>query len=312
MATRSRVPFSSTDLARAARILVLRSRREATGLFAGNYVSAFRGSGREFDESRPYVPGDDIRSMDWNATARNQQPFVKRFREERDQTLLFALDVSGSMRFGTTGRSKADTAAHTIALVAAAAARAGDRTGLVTFDSETRAELPAARGVAHTWRLIDTAVASASESDGPTRLAAGLRTLYGSARRRAVILLLSDFRDPELAADGGLRRALAGLARRHDLIAGVLVDPREEEVPAVGTVRLADPEHPSRGLLLDTRSRRARERYRSAFASWRRGLEASLRSSGADLVWLRTDRSPLHALARFFHERAARRVRGAA
>ena len=117
MATRARVPFSSTDLARAARILVLRSRREATGLFAGNYGSAFRGSGLEFDESRPYVPGDDIRSIDWNATARNQQPFVKRFREERDQTLLFALDVSASMRFGTTGRTKAasdDPFAHRV------------------------------------------------------------------------------------------------------------------------------------------------------------------------------------------------------
>ena len=130
--------MSSAALARAARLLVVRSRREATGLFAGNYVSAFRGGGLEFEESRPYAPGDDVRSIDWNATARHGETFVKQFREERDQTLHFALDVSGSMRFSSAGPSKAVTAAHALALLASAASRAGDRIGLVAFDARVR------------------------------------------------------------------------------------------------------------------------------------------------------------------------------
>ena len=121
MATPERVEVSGEELLRAARILAVRSRRESTGLFTGNYLSAFRGGGLEFEESRPYVPGDDVRTIDWNATARNDELFVKRFREERDQTLLFALDVSASMRFGTAGRAKASTAAHALSLMAAAA-----------------------------------------------------------------------------------------------------------------------------------------------------------------------------------------------
>ncbi len=152
--TREYVPVSTEDLSRAARLLVVRSRREATGLFAGNYVSAFRGGGLEFDESRPYVPGDDVRSIDWNATARNGEPYVKRFREERDRTLLLALDVSASMRFGSAGRAMAATAAHAAALLAVAAGRAGDRVGLVAFDASVRTALPPARGDAHVWSLI--------------------------------------------------------------------------------------------------------------------------------------------------------------
>ena len=112
----ARIELSGEELLRAARFLAVRSRREATGLFAGNYRSAFRGGGLEFEESRPYVAGDDVRSIDWNATARNDELFVKRFQEERDQTLLFALDVSASMQFGSAGRSKAATAAHALAM----------------------------------------------------------------------------------------------------------------------------------------------------------------------------------------------------
>jgi uncharacterized protein (DUF58 family) len=305
LATRSRVPFSSTDLARAARILVLRSRREATGLFAGNYVSAFRGSGREFDESRPYVPGDDIRSIDWNATARNQQPFVKRFREERDQTLLFALDVSGSMRFGTTGSSKAETAAQALALVVAAAGRAGDRSGAIAFGDSVRAEVPTGRGSSHGLRVIRAAVEWASQPEGPTRLAAGLRTIRTRARRRSVVFALSDFRDPDRAA---VRAELAELAQRHDLIAAPILDPVDEELPRVGALRISDPERPGVTRVLHTSRPRTRRRYRAAALAWRARLEGDLRLAGAEVLWLRTDRSPLFALGRFFAERAARRA----
>jgi uncharacterized protein (DUF58 family) len=305
---RERFDVSSADLARAARLLVVRSRREATGLFAGNYVSAFRGGGLEFDESRPYVPGDDVRTIDWNATARHGDTFVKRFREERDQTLLFALDVSASMRFASVDGSKAATAAHALALLAAAASRAGDRMGLAAFDERVRAQIPVARGVAHSWRLVRTAVHCAAGSGGGTRLGAGLRAVRAGTRRRGVLVVLSDFRDEQLEA-GATESTLADLARRHDLVAAIPLDARELDLPRVGVVRIADPERPGRVLALDTSSRRSRLRYLAACEAGRRRLAARLRRAGAEVVWLRTDRNPVYALGRFFNERAARRQR---
>ncbi len=303
-------PFdvSSADLARAARLLVVRSRREATGLFAGNYVSAFRGGGLEFDESRPYVPGDDVRSIDWNATARHGETFVKRHREERDQTLLFALDVSASMRFASVGASKAATAAHALALLAAMASRAGDRMGLVAFDDRVRAKVPVGRGVAHGRLLVRTAVECAARSDGATRLGVGLRAIRAAARRRAVFVILSDFRD-EAFFGSAAEATLADLARRHDLVSAVPLDPRELRLPRVGAVRIADPECPDRTVVLDTSSRRARRRYLGACEARRGRIAGRLRRIGAEIVWLRTDRSPLYPLGHFFNERSGRRWR---
>jgi uncharacterized protein (DUF58 family) len=316
MAARSPEPVpsevSSAELARAARLLMVRSRREATGLFAGNYVSAFRGSGLEFEESRPYVAGDDIRTLDWNATARGGQPFVKRFREERNQTLMFGIDVSASMRFGSVGHAKASTAVHALALVAAAAGRAGDSSGLVAFDERVRERVAIGRGMAHTWALIRRAALAGGQPEGGTRLDAAIRALRVQTQQRCVVVLISDFRDLRMLPEAGaakLRGALAGLARTHDVIAGIVIDPREEEVPKVGTVRIADPERPGHTRLFDTGSRRARQRYKAACLAQRRRLETELRGCGAERLWLRTDRSPLYALGRFFQERTHRRSR---
>jgi uncharacterized protein (DUF58 family) len=305
----ARVSVTHEDLGRATRLLVVRSRREARGLFAGNYVSAFRGAGLEFDESRPYVPGDDVRSIDWNATARHGETFVKLFRAERDQALSFALDVSASMRFGSAGASKAATAAHALALLATAAGHAGDRLGLVAFDREVRALQPLARGVVHGWRIVHTALTVGADARGGTRLVAGLRPLRSQLRRRGVVVVLSDLPEDALRE---ARDDLADLARRHDLVAGIPLDPREIALPRVGVVSLADPERPGEVLRLDTGSRRARRRYLAACAERRRRVTDVLRRAGAEWVWLRTDRNPLYALGRFFHDRAGRRHRAAA
>ena len=303
---------SAEDLARATRLLVVRSRREATGLFAGNYASAFRGGGLEFEESRPYVPGDDVAALDASATARTGELYVKRYREERNQTLLFALDTSGSMAQGSERRSKAETAAHALALVAAAAARAGDRTGLLAFGAELRDEIPPGRGAAHGPRVIRSAVAQALRPTGATRLRTPLLALRAVTRRRAIVLVLSDFRDPALfppePEPARLRAELAELARRHDVIAAPVIDPLEEELPTVGALRIQDPERPGAVRLLHTRRASVRQRYREAALRWRARLEAELRRGGAEVVWLRTDRNPIHTLGRFFHERAARRA----
>jgi len=306
------LPLSSSELSRAARLLAVRGRREATGLFAGNYASAFRGGGIEFEESRPWAPGDDVALFDWNATARTGEPHVKRFRAERNQTLCFALDVSGSMRFGSTGASKLGAAVHALALLAAAAARVGDRTALVAFDDRLRASVPPGRGAAHAQRVVEAAAGTLAAPGGTTRLELGLRALAAAARQRSVLVLLSDCLDPALLdPEAGAARELARLARRHDLVAACVSDPRELELAAAGALRVADPEHPGSRFLLASSSHRARRRYREAAAARRAALAAALRRAGADLLWLDTQGSPLHALARFLHERAGRRVRGA-
>ncbi len=304
------IEISRPDLIRAARLLAVRSRRQTAGFFAGSYASAFRGSGIEFEESRPYVPGDDVRTIDWNATARRGEPYVKRFREERDQTLLLALDVSASMRFGSSGGGKAGTAVHAAALLAVAAGLARDRVGLLVFDDAVRASIPPARGEAHIWQLIRTALEAAERSGGSTRLAAALDGVQACLRRRAVVLLLSDFRDDRMV-DGGafvgaLRAKLVALARHHEVVAAVLHDPRDEALPRVGGLRLTDPERPGGVLMLDSGSARARARYRDACERRRKKLELALRSAGADVLFLRTDRDPLGALAQFFRVRAGR------
>lgn len=303
---------SASDLARAARILAVRSRREATGLFAGSYASAFRGGGVEFEESRPYVAGDDVRNLDWNAFARSGDLFVKRFREERDEMVLLALDVSASMQFGTTGRNKAATAAHAAALIAAAAGRAGDRVGLLTFDDSVRTEIRPSRGPAHTWRVIEAAAVAAREPAGRTRIEAGIEGLLAHARARSIAILLSDFRPGSGAdltllgpASTGIRSPLSSLARGHDLVTAILHDPREESLPRAGLVRVQDPEA-ARTLLVNSNSARTRARYRRAWAARAASLERSLRSFGSDVLWLRTDRDPLQTLTRFFHSRSAR------
>lgn len=295
---------SSAELIRAARVLSIRSRREATGLFAGNYRSAFRGNGLEFEESRPYFPGDDVRTIDWNATARSGRTFVKRYREERDLTLHLALDVSASMRFGGSGRSKAATAAHAVSLLAAASARAGDRVGFIAFGTQIRSEIPAGRGVSHGFRIVREAVRAAAESRGETNLGVAIANLAANSRHRAVAILFSDFRGE---AGGTRREELASLARRHDVVAAIVSDPLEEELPSVGAIRIADPERPDRTYTIDTSREHVQRLYREAAADRRRDLLRRLRGADVDPLWIRTDRSPYHALGRFFHERAGRR-----
>jgi uncharacterized protein (DUF58 family) len=216
------------------------------------------------------------------------------------------------MRFASGGRSKARVAAEALALMAAAAGAAGDRSSLVAFDEELRAEVPVARGARQGRRVIDASLSAAASGGGRTRLVVGLRALAARARRRSVVVLISDFLDPALGGGDPENRpgeALALLARRHDLVAVVVVDPREEVLPRVGPIRLADAERPGRSWVLDTRSARVRERYRSAALARRARIGAELLRRGADVLWLRTDASPLRALGRFFRERAGRRVR---
>ena len=307
--------LSHAELERAARLLMVRSRREASSAFAGSYRSAFRGGGVEFEESRPYVPGDDVRSIDWNALARTDIPYVKRFREERDQTVVLAMDTSGSMGFGGSGSSNAAAAARVAGLLTAAATRAGDRVGLVCFDSRVREEIGPGRGEGHSWRILSALVRAAGDSRGQTALESAVARIRASVRRRSIVFLISDFRDdaffaPIPARDSG-RGALVALAAAHDVVAILVHDPRETEIPPVGTVRLQDPEQPGRTLVFSSRRRRARERYRAACAVRRRALSRRLRADGLDVLELCSNREPLRALTRFFESHVGSRARRA-
>lgn len=302
-------PPSPAELERAARVLWVRARRAAAGLAAGSYATAFRGAGMEFEESRPYVAGDDLRHVDWSATARTGEPWLKRFREERDQILLLLLDVSASMAFGSAGRSKAEHAAHAAALLAAAATGAGDRVGLVAFAERVVCEQGPRRGDAHLFGLVRAATLCAAAPAGGTDLGTALSRVPVLAPHRAVVVLLSDLREPafeEAAAARGARAAFVAIARRHDLVAAIVSDSREEELPASGALRLADPERAGRALVLDSDSRRVRDRYRAAAGRRRRALERRLRADGADVLWLRADRNPLPVLAGFFRAHTGR------
>lgn len=301
-------------LARSARALRLRSRREAAGVLAGAWRAAFRGGGIEFEESRPYSPGDDLRTIDWNATARLGEPFVKRFREERDQTLLLLLDVSASMAFGSAAPTKAAAGARAAALVAAAAGHARDRVGLVAFDARVRSELAPARGRRHAERVVDAALSLAATPGGGTAVAEALARTGPRAlgRRRGIVFLISDFRDPALLEPGSAAAgALAAAARRHDLVALALFDPRESALVDAGRIRLRDPERPERTLVLRSGDREVRARFAAAAAARRRLLERRLRRAGADVCWLAADRDPLRALQVFLLQRGIPR-RGAA
>lgn len=334
------------SVARAARVLWVRSRREATSWLVGGYASAFRGGGVEFEELRPYVPGDDVRSIDWNATARSGEPWVKRFREERAHTVLLLLDVSASMAFGTAPvaaparawrrtpaarlglrakrrapapapprrvapRTKLDAAAYAAALLAAAAGRAGDRVGIATFADAVRTALPPARGAAHGWRLVRAIAEESAHPAGPTALAAAAGWALAEARRRALVVLLSDYRDAAFAraTAGGGGSPLAALASRHEVVSILVEDPRERALVAAGGVRLVDPERGGGVRLLGTSARR-RARYAAAAEARRAALVHRLRSEGADVLPLSTAADPLRALVRFFRARADRR-RGA-
>lgn len=243
------------------RRLHLQLDRRVDSPFAGEYRSAFRGLGMEFEEVRPYVPGDDVRHIDWNVTARTGEPFVKQFREERELTLLLVLDMSGSMRFGGGGRDgrtdKRLQLARVAGALAFAAIRNGDRVGMLAFTEEVEQFLPPRRARGHAWQVLRAAFAQPPARRG-TDLVGALERTMASLRRRAVVCVLSDFLGgpgDDLAAPR-FSRPLGVLARRHQVNAFLVHDPLEESIPAgIGLVELEDAETGQRRLVDTSRLR---------------------------------------------------------
>jgi uncharacterized protein (DUF58 family) len=286
------------EVIRQIRRLQLRARRAVEDLLGGEYRSVFKGSGIAFEEVREYQPGDDIRAIDWNVTARMGHPFVKRFIEERELTLLLAVDCSGSNQFGTRLQQKREVAAELAAVLAFSAISNNDRVGLVQFTDRVERFVPPRKGTRHVLRLIRDVLFYQPEHRG-TSLREGLDYLNRVLHRRTIVFLLSDF------LDEGFEKSFKRTGRRHDLIAVRIIDPREEELPSVGLLELEDAETGAR-LLLDTGSRPVREAYAAAATARRAALRELCHSARVDLVEVSTDGGHLDALIRFFRLRERR------
>ncbi len=293
--------METSDLLRKVRRLEIRSRHLVEDLFAGRSSSVFKGRGMEFEDVRPYVPGDEVRDIDWNVTARLGAPYIKRFVEERELTVMLVVDVSRSMRFGTAGDEKRERAAELAAVLGFAAISNNDRVGLTLASDRVEHFVPPARGRTHLLRMVRD-VLGARTSARATRLGAAARFLAMTLRRRSLVFWISDFEDTLDVQDWRI------LARRHELTALVLRDPRDEMLPAAGWVELEDLESGARRLV-NTSSRAVRERYHREAVERRSRLAAALREARCPSLEIRMDRSYLPTLIGYF---ASRRRRGAA
>ena len=273
--------------------------RTVDDLLAGQYKSVFRGRGMEFDEVREYQPGDDVRSIDWNVTARTGTPFIKRYCEERELTVMFLVDASASGVFGSQGRSKLDLVVEVAALLMFSALKNNDKVGLVdVLRHGARLLPPREKGKGNVLRLIRQLV-SVEPVARTTNLAVALEYLSRVQKRRAVVFLISDFLAPQA------RQAMALCGSRHDLVAVSVADPREQALPDVGFITLVDAET-GQLVELDTHHPQVRALFASSAAQRSEELTRQLRKVGVDQLALRTDEDYLKALRRFFRMRERR------
>jgi uncharacterized protein (DUF58 family) len=291
-------PLDAAAIVRRARRLRFRVRPGAVSQLAGAYHGARPGIGLTFAELRAYEPGDDVRHLDWNVTARQGRPFVRRYVEERALSLWLVVDVSASMRFGRERATKADRAAQAAALLATAAVQNGDRAGLVLVSDRIELELAAAGGVRHLSQLVRALVATPTTSP-KTKLSVGLARVR-RATRRAMLVVISDFVTEEPV--GTWRR----VARRHDTIALRVVDLRESQLPDCGLIALEDSERGAR-TIVDSRSKRVRKRYAQAAAARSQAFQRWCANSGIQPFTMTTDVDPIIPLIELFSSRAARR-----
>lgn len=301
-------PRDVRDLQRKVRQIEIRTNRLVDDLLAGQYHSVFKGSGMDFDRVREYIPGDEVRAIDWNVTARTGSPFVKSFHEERELTILLMVDMSASGEFGSSPQSKREMIADLAAVVAFSAMRNGDKVGLLLFTDEAERYLPPAKGHTHALRIIHELLTYEPVRPGTDVLAA-IDFANEVLKRRAVTMLISDFCLPGDHAEAlaALRPKLHVTNRQHDLIAISVNDPREFDLPPVGRLTIEDAES---GLQveLDTDDLDVRNEYAAEAERRRAALAHTVRSSGVDLIEVRTDEPYLPVLLRFFASRRKRRA----
>lgn len=290
----------SPETRRQIRRIELQTRRLVNTSFAGAYHSVFKGRGIAFDAVRPYQPGDSTRDIDWNVTARNDEAYVKRYAEERELTVMLVCDMSASCLFGSVKWRKRDLAAEVGAVVAFAALANNDKVGLLLFSDRVELFIPPRKGRNHALRLVRELL-TASPSGRGTNLSLGLRTLNSVLKQRAIVFLMSDFlaTPQEYAAD------LLVMGRRHDVIALVLSDPREEHWPRVGLVGLADAET-GQTAWIDTSAPQWQDGFARQRARFCQVRDTTLLRARVDRVEMPVDGDYVESLSRFFRQRAQR------
>lgn len=294
-------PPGLADIMRQVRRIDLRTRGLVASQFTGEYHSVFKGQGLEFVEVREYVPGDDVRTIDWNVSARTGGAFVKKYVEERELTVLLVVDLSASQRWGTRGRTKSEMVPEVAATLAMSAVRNNDRVGLLVFTDRVETFVPPQKGRRHALRILRDLLVFHPAGRG-TDLAGALEHVRRVLRSRSIVFVLSDFRVPG-EGRAGLERALGLVAARHDVIPVLLSDPGDARVPDVGVLRVMDPET-GHAAYVDTDA--ASERFTQDAQAERGELRRLFRRLGMDDIELRTDRPVSSAVLSFFRRRERR------
>lgn len=286
----------SKELIKKIRQIQIRTSHQVTEVMAGEYKSAFRGRGMEFEEVREYQPGDDIRTIDWNVTARMGHPYVKRYVEERELTVMLLVDASSSGTFGSIARSKNEVAAEIAALLAYSAIRSNDRVGLIIFTDQIEKYVPPKKGRSHVLRVIREILYFTKPEHGATNIGAALEYLRRVCTRRSVVFVISDFLSQDYV--GKMRL----VARKHDVIPVTITDPRERELPDVGLLELMDAETGER-ILIDTHDAKVRKAFAYLSVEEQEARTKEFRRMRVKPIDVRTEESYVDTLVRYFKQR---------
>ncbi len=286
------------ELIKKIRILQITTRKVVNDVLAGEYGSVFRGRGMEFDEVREYMPGDEIRAIDWNVTARTGTPYVKRYVEERELTVIFLVDLSASGTFGSVSKLKNEVAAELCSLLAFSAVKNNDKVGLIVFTDQVEMFIPPKKGTRHVLRVIRELL-DFKPRQAKTDIVGALDYLGKVNKKRAVVFLVSDFQAE------GFEKSMRVIGRRHDLVAVTVTDPREISLPDVGLVELEDAET-GEIVLVDTSSAQVRRNYERLGREQSERFRELFASMGVDQIDVRTDKDYVPGLVRFFRARERR------
>ncbi|OVE75232.1 hypothetical protein BVX97_05315 [bacterium E08(2017)] len=292
------MPIDTKELMKQVGLIRVVTKRMVDEYLSGEYQSVFKGQGIEFDEVREYSAGDDVRSIDWNVTARMGHPYIKRYSEERELTIIFLVDISGSQAFGSASKSKAEVAAEISCLLAMSAIKNQDKVGLILFSDRIVKSIPPRKGRTSVRRIVREVLA-AGETEHGTDIASALRFLNNTQKKKSVIFLISDF------MDDNYDKELRVTAKRHDLICCSISDPREEELVDVGLIEIQDAET-GELRVIDTSSAAVRSFFKNESEKRFDELDKAFRKHKIDHIRLSTDRPYIGDIRQLFHKRQTR------